>query len=282
MGYLARNACLTLCALVALAVLPARAAEVPRRVITVSAMAEFEVPPTEVVLSLAVVTENEELLIAKHLNDGFTLDVLKLAEKYRIPKEQFELHTLSIEPRYSRSGYGQPRELLGYTVTRGIDVTIKRFDQLEPVLSDALAAGANRVDDILWRTMDHRKHQFEARTRAVEHAKEKATHLAELNGLKLGRAITILEDVEGRWNREVGGFGGFGGAMARGRQAMPEQGHQPEPAVDQFRLVAAQVRRPAADDGDAAPRATAPVAPGTITVSAEVTITFELLPPDGG
>jgi len=259
----------------AIAAMQAAAAE-PTRTITVSAMAEFEVPPTEVILSLAVVTENEDLMVAKHVNDGVTRDVLKLAEKYDVAREHFEVDTLSIQPKFEGRTYFGKRELVGYTVTRGIDVTLKNFDQLEPVLSDALDAGANRVSGILWRTMEHRKHQFEARRRAVEHAKEKASHLAELNGLKLGRATNIQEDVEGRWNRQTGGFGGFGGISG----AVPPSPESPGPVDHRFRLVNAQPELPPATHEEPVQHADGTVAPGTITVSAEVTITFELLPLD--
>jgi uncharacterized protein YggE len=260
----------------ALAAVSAAGAEPPARTITVSAMAEFEVPPTEVVLSLAVVTENEDLLIAKQFNDAFTRDVLKLGAKHSVPAEHFELDTLSIQPKYEGKSYFGRGELVGYVVTRGIDVTLRDFDQLEPVLSGALAAGANRVGGILWRTMDHRKHQFEARRRAVEHAKEKASHLAELNGLKLGRAIKIEEDVEGRWNRETGGFGGIGAISG----AAPPSPDGPGPVDHRFRLVSAQPKLRPATREEPVQHTSGTVAPGTITVSAEVMITFELLPLD--
>jgi len=260
----------------ALASVSAAAAEPPTRTITVSALAEFEVPPTEVVLSLAVVTENEDLLIAKHINDGYTRDMLKLGAKYNVPPERFELDTLSIQPKYEGKTYFGRGELVGYVVTRGIDVTLRDFDQLEPVLSDALSAGANRVSGILWRTMDHRKHQFEARRRAVEHAKEKAGHLAELNGLKLGRATKIEEDVEGRWDRRTGGFGGVGGISG----AAPPSPDGSAPVDHRFRLVSAQPKLRPAPREEPVEHASGTIAPGTITVSAEVMITFELLPLD--
>jgi len=72
--------------------------------------------------------------------------------------------------------------------------------------------GANRVTGILFRTTKHREHQVEARRLAVAYAKEKAGHLAELNDLALGKAITIEEDVEGD-NHTMGSGGGMGGGM---------------------------------------------------------------------
>ena len=72
--------------------------------------------------------------------------------------------------------------------------------------------GANTVSGILFRTTKHREHQFEAHQLAVAYAREKAGHLAELNGLALGKAITIEEEVEG--DIHTRGFGGGMGGMA--------------------------------------------------------------------
>lgn len=52
---------------------------------------------------------------------------------------------------------------------------------------------------------DQRKHQVEARRLAVEYARDKAVHLAELNQMKLGAAVSITEDVE--YNGDATGFG---------------------------------------------------------------------------
>lgn len=113
-------------------------------------------------------------------------------------------------------------------------------------------------------TTKHREQQFEARKLAVEHAKEKAAHLTELNGLKLGKAIRIEESVEGDIHTEGFGFGGM---------AASDAGERPGRA--KIHLVAADL--PATKRGEkppAAPRK--PIAPGQLTISATVTITFEL------
>ena len=231
----------------------------PDRSITVSARADIKVAPDRVLLTLSVHTEDaKDLLAAKADNDNRTRAVLALADKYGIPEKHFLIDSIDMGPQYQRM------VLVGYRVDRDIEITLDDFALLEPVLSDALAAGATGVHGVLFVTTKHREQQFEARKLAVEHAKEKAAHLAELNGLKLGKAIRIEESVEGDIHTEGFGFGGM---------AASDAGERPGRA--KIHLVAADL--PATKRGEkppASPRK--PIAPGQLTISATVTITFEL------
>ncbi len=235
----------------------------PARKITVSAMSEFNVAPNEVILSLSVTNLDESLVAAKAENDERVRKILSLATNHQIEPKYFEIDYFNISARYEQRGAQRKREFVGYDVVRSIDITLQDFGKLEPLLSDALDAGANRVDGIHFRTTDHRRHQFEARRLAVLYAKEKAQHLAELNGLTLGKAIEIEEEVEGSDDTTSFGMGAF----MSSRQS---------DGVPRFQLVGtAQVDK--ATQEKALPTAgEQPLAPGQITVSATVTITFEL------
>lgn len=231
-------------------------------------MREIDVAPDEVVLSLYVVTEDEKSpLPAKAENDNRTRDILKAIKNRHIEDKDVKIDCLEIEQILRRGEW----EILKYRVTRGIDVTLQDFSLLEPVLSDALQRGANKVRGILFRTTKHREHQFEARRLGVMYAKEKAGHLAELNGLALGKAITIEEEVEGDIHTRGAGMGGFGGMAGPGEAST---------RTARLSLVsAAQPREEKRDAATAAGDAATTVAPGVITISATVVITFELNEP---
>jgi uncharacterized protein YggE len=259
--------CSNIALVMATAATVALAAEPPVRTIKVSAMRSIEVVPDEVVLSLSVVAEDDNSPItAKTENDKRTRAILAALKKHRVEDKYIKIDCLEIQPIY----HSNSRELIRYTVTRGIDVTLQDFSILEPILSDALRAGANRVSGILFRTTKHRDHQFEVRRLAVAYAKEKAGHLAELNDLTLGKAITIEEDVEGDSHTlgSGGGMGGMGGASTSDKR------------TPKIVLVGMAKDRTAADaPAQAAADAGQTIAPGTITISATVTITFELREP---
>ncbi len=177
--------------------------EKPLRTVKISAYGAMKVVPDQVVLTLAVVTENKDLLLAKSDNDAKTRKILDLADKYHLKETSFQIDQMSISPEFSRSSRESVSEFVGYSVNRQIVITLTDFAIMEPIISDSLSLGANRMSELLFRTTKIREYQFETRKKAVEVAKEKAGHLSELNGLKLGKAISIEEEVEGSRNTEV-------------------------------------------------------------------------------
>ena len=256
------------------------AAEVPPRQITVSAMAQVEAVPDQVVLTVGIRTEHaESLLTAKAQNDRRTSALLGLAPKYRLPDKQCQISSLSMGPVFGERAFvfedrrvGGKRQIIGYCVNREFEITLKDFKVLEMILSDALEAGVTDVDEILFQTTKHREHQVEARRRAVEYAKEKAGHLAELNGLRLGKAIRIQEGVEG--DRHTRGFGGAAGMMAPSSASLDAD----RPGRARVRFVNQGGR--AEQDIDTPKAASTPkqtIPPGVLVIEATVEITFEML-----
>ncbi len=256
------------------------AAEPPVRTIEVSAASEIYVPPDEVLLTLTARSRDKQLLVAKAENDRLTRSVLSLGDKYKIPKERFQIDYFNIGPIYERARQGAERKLVGYGVTRSIQITLRDFAVLEPLVSDALEAGITEVDEILFRTTKHREHQFEARRLAVVHAKEKASHLAELNGLKLGKPITIEHGLEGDEHTPV--FAsvattiGGGGQESWTSEAAVVDHALPGGAKVHLIGAASALRSPQPKAADAA-KEPEPIAPGVLTISATVTITFEMV-----
>jgi uncharacterized protein YggE len=237
------------------------AAEPMERTVTVSGMSQIQVVPDEVVLSLSVKTEDEkDLLKAKADNDQRTNKILKLVKESGVEDKQIKIDCLEIHQQYDRD-----HELLKHCVNRGIDVTLNDFSLVEKVLSDALQAGATGVSGVLFTTTKHREYQFETRRLAVEFAREKASHLAELNGVALGKPVRIEEGVEGDNHT-------FGGGMAMGSAMVQENSHETRTQLVSLKEDVTQKKSPA----DAPPNNTGTVAPGQLTISATVTITFEL------
>jgi len=80
-----------------------------------------------------------------------------------------------------------------YTATNSVEVTIRNLDTAGKVLSAATSAGANQLYGLRFEIEDLAPLQAEARKRAVEDAKARAERLAQLSGLKLGPAISVVE-----------------------------------------------------------------------------------------
>lgn len=254
------------------------AAESAQRTIEVSAGSEIYVVPDEVLLTVEVTTKKKEILGAKSENDRRTRAILKLAAKHAIPEKHVQIDYLNIGPQYERPKQGAPLELRGYRVVRSIQFTLRDFAVLEPLLSDALAAGATEVDGILFRTTRHREHQFEARRLAVVHAKEKASHLAELNGLKLGKPITIEHGLEGDEHTPIFASMATIGGGGRGfwTSDATAVGHVGPGSANVHLISAPSAQRGVRRKAAQAAKEPGPIAPGVLTISATVSITFEM------
>lgn len=184
--------------------IPVFAADAPLRTVAVSAQSEIHVVPDEVLVHFEVVSEDNDILMAKSSNDNTTKSVFRAVKSLGVPKEQFKVTDLGVSPRYNDG-----RVFVGYMVSRSFEILVHDFSKVELLVSALLEAGVTRIDQVKYQVQDQRKHQVEARRLAVLYAKEKATHLAELNNLRLGDAIRIEENVE--YNMDAHGFGGFGG-----------------------------------------------------------------------
>ena len=205
--------------------------------ITVSGDAEIKVAPDEANLSLGVETRDKDLKIAKAQNDGAIKRVLGFATSYGIDARDIQTDYISIRPYYK----SESRVLDYYVVEKKIAIRLRDVSRFDGLLSGAIDAGANQVDSIQFHTTELRKYRDQARAMAVRAAQEKAIAMAKELGQNIGKAHAISEDYYNSYYR-----------------------YQPnaQNAVQNM-------------DGSA-PADNGSIAVGQITVSARVTISFEL------
>lgn len=232
-----------------------------QRFITVTATGEVNVTPDEVVLEFDVRTRETKLLEAKRKNDSVSRSLLQRLSDHKVPKTDIKLDDLEVSPYYGE--YGERQETpIAYNYSRSILVRLTDFDKIESLLADAFDVGLTNVSRMQFRVSSQRKHQFEARRLAVAHAKEKAEHLTELAGMKLGSALQIEEHVE--YNEAATDFFAF--ADTPRSVATPVTTHQ-----DHGYTFVVQH-----DDDNAGSLELN--TPGQVSISADVTIKFAMLP----
>lgn len=237
------------------------------RTVQVKAQGHAQVIPDEVYVGLMVDVTEASLVEAKQKNDKITAAIVALAPKYKIAIGDVEVTNMQVEPNYDNSGMFSGRAYGGkivlYDFKRSLNMRLVDFRQIEPLLTDAFDAGLTNVQYLSFRVSDQRKHQFSARERAVTNATEKATHLVQLTGMKLGFPTSIIEDVEYSW----GAGGGFGAS-----------GHFSSAANSVGRSD--YIRVAFKDEAAVGHQADAKLfAPGNVTISATVQIVFEMSRP---
>lgn len=217
------------------------------RTISITGDADVRVAPDEVIITLGIETFDKELSIAKSKNDKRVTDVLALADDFDIKPRHIQTDHISINPDYVTYSSGI---ITGYYVRKTIVITLKDIDKFEDLITSALEEGVNRIHGIQFRTTELRKHKDEARSLAIEAAKEKATALAGELGQEINEPLSISETQTG-WRSGYNSWWGSYWGSSIAQNVIQEVGSSS-----------------LSSDGT--------LAPGQITVNAKVSVVFEL------
>ena len=234
-------------ALLLLALSPAAAIGQTGRTITVNGQAEIRVAPNEVLISVGVQTDDLDIARARAANDARVKAIVAAATGAGVAAEHVRTDFLDIQPRY-RDEY-ERRTFLGYFARRSLSITLRDVSRFEALLSAVLTAGANYLHGVEFRTTELRKHRDAARANAITAAREKAADMAAGLNAAVGSAINVQEGHSGWWSAYGTAWGGRGGGAA-------------------FQNVVQERSAGGPSEGT--------LVPGQISVSATVTVTFEL------
>lgn len=167
--------------------------------ITVTGQAEVLVPPDEAVFSLAVENVDKDMIAANKRTDDSVKQVLAMARKHNIKPEDVQTSRISIQPKYNTDDLdfearrGVKRVLIGYEASKTVVIKLRDISKFEALLADVLTAGITRLSNLEFRDSQLRKHRDQARAMAIRAAKEKATLLATEIGQTIGPAYSITE-----------------------------------------------------------------------------------------
>lgn len=253
------------------------------RSIEVSARSEVRIAPDIVHIHFTLRQEDEDLLVAKAKNDAVYHGLTEIHQHYGVKDDAITVTDFDVYPIYPKYGrkYVEP---IAYRVQRHVEVQFTDFSKLDQFVTDALAAGAESVHRVDFRLKTQRLVQFEARRLAVDYAREKATHLAELTGMKVGLPIRIDEGIE--YNMDSNAFGGFAGGIAQRQEIDSPKRVDQNSQQNVIRFAALQDSAEAkSEDEDQAPKLDDElrqklIPPGEIAVNAHVTIRYEMMPAD--
>ncbi len=177
---------------------PGETALAMRRTITVAGDAEIMTAPDRFVVTVGFDLQAATLAEARDGSQQRAAALLAVAQK--LPTCEVQTDQLSLQPRYE--GYGQPggQHLVGYQASRSLTVTLHAVEEVEGLLFDMLAAGANRVDRVTFDSSVLQAKRTEARLLAVEAARGKAEAMAAALGQTIGEPLRIEEAAPAGWN----------------------------------------------------------------------------------
>ena len=211
----------------------------PPKVVKTTGTAEIKVTPDRAVIQVGVERQSATAKAAKAAADSTSRKLLAALKAQGIEDKDIQTAYLDLQPT---SYYEKHVRINNFTATQSLSVTVRDLSKLDGVMDAVMSAGANRIDGIQYESSELRKYRDQAREEATKAAKEKAVALAQALGNQVGKTYSI-EEVQ-QWNGSYG-YGGLAANTVMEGYDMKSRGPS--------------------------------TAPGQLTVSASVIVSFDLL-----
>lgn len=164
-------------------------------VLSVQANGEARVSPDEANVRLGVLAQAPTARAAMEEVNRSANAILEAIRKLGVRAEDIQTSELNLNPVYANvppERGGEPR-ITGYQATNVVSVRLEKLDQVGPVVDAGLAAGANRLDGVMFGLRNDEAARAQALTRAAEAARSKAETLAKAMRVRLVEVIEVVE-----------------------------------------------------------------------------------------
>lgn len=207
------------------------------RRVTVMGKGEVSGSPDTAHVNIGVETEDKQAEEAMEENNIRATEIISSLKEIGVEDKDIQTSNFSIHSIHDDKG----RKVTGYRVNNIVSVTIRDLEKAGELLDEVVKVGANNIHGMSFSVEDPSELLEEARAKAMENAKEKASQLAEGGDTEVGKVLSITE---GGGSQVVFDRVDYGLGMGSARMESAE------------------------------PRA--PVQPGEQTFTAQVQVTFEL------
>lgn len=119
-------------------------------------------------------------------------EIIAVLKALEIEAKDIKTDSYNLRPVY-KWVENQGQKLMGYEVSQNVTLKIRDLEKIGDIIAKTTEKGANQVGDITFTIDDEFELKNEARTLAIEKAKEKAEIIAKQTGMKLGKIIAVHE-----------------------------------------------------------------------------------------
>lgn len=149
--------------------------------------------PDEAHVNLAIQVRDTQLETARTEVIAVTRRVLSLTENLGLVENQVRSTGTTVQPEYQYNKELRRQELIGYFVSRRIDIHLKDLEQLGDLIERATNAGVNQISAPQLKYSKSRELHREALAKAAKDAAANARVLAESLDAKLGDVQQISD-----------------------------------------------------------------------------------------
>jgi uncharacterized protein YggE len=167
------------------------AAEEHPRTVSGSGQGEVRAEPDQAIVTLGVESRKPRLEDARAEVTRTVDAVLKLTRDMKIDQKYVRTTRITMQPEYNWDNAARERNLIGYLVSRQIEVDLRDLDKLGSLVEKATDLGVNQLGDPRLESSKRRDLEREALAKAVQDARLNAEAVAKAAGVKLGAARTL-------------------------------------------------------------------------------------------
>ena len=176
----------------------AQGQDAAERRITVNATGEAQAAPDLATVTLGVVTEGVTAATALEGNNQSVSALLARLKEMGLEPRDIQTSGFQVSPRYvypeqANGGAQEPPSIAGYSVSNTVTARLRDLDGLGEVLDNAVRAGANQIQGIVFEVSKADELADDARRQAFAAARRKAELYAAAAGVTLGPVISISE-----------------------------------------------------------------------------------------
>ncbi len=164
------------------------------KTITVQGTGKVSAKPDRVIINLGVETREETASAAQQTNAVKMQRIIASLKKQGVKESNITTTSLSLRPVYEHpEPKTSERRIVGYEATNMVSVKTSQLDAVGNLIDQAVAAGANRVNNIEFTFEDDSQLRDEAIKKAVADARHKAELMAGEMNLTITGVKTISE-----------------------------------------------------------------------------------------
>ncbi len=220
------------------------------RTVQVTGSALINVTPDRVLIQLGVQSNGVSVDNVEQTNSLAIQHVIESIKKQGVDAKDIATDIYVIEPVYEDY---DSLYIKGYRIYNTVAVTVRDIKKTSSIISAALKAGANQVNNVEFYTSELRKYRDQARELAMTAAKEKASALAGAAGAQTACILSINEN---SWSYYNGWYG-----SGRNSNLWTQNTVQ---------------NAPSGGGAGSGPEGEVPISLGQISVKAEVSVSYSL------
>ena len=161
--------------------------------ITVTGEAVIKVKPDTIVVNLEIETEDGDINVAKTKNAETFGKVLAVLKQCGVTEKDIQRDHLSIRPKLQEEEEKKKKPRVSYIAYNRFMVTTSATVNIEDIITKVLQVGVSSVSEVNFETSEYKKYREQARELALIAAKEKAEKMAKALGQSIGAPINITE-----------------------------------------------------------------------------------------